>query len=105
MHWRAGEDLYVFTQIFAPTKLETTINHNWQWYNEAERSWENRDTIPISISGGRADGYRGFSRKSSLEYGLWRVKTTTPNGQVLGFTRFEVQPYSDNLRAIVTEEL
>lgn len=105
IHWRSGEDIFVFTQIFAPTRLETTIDHNWQWYNEAERSWENRDSISISISGGRADGYRGFSRKSQLEYGLWRVKTTTLNGQVLGFTRFEVQPYDGSLREIVTEQL
>ncbi|MFT6361469.1 MAG: hypothetical protein ACJA2Z_000462 [Candidatus Paceibacteria bacterium] len=105
MYWRKGEDIYVFTQVFAPTRLETTINHVWEYYDESNRRWETRSTIPIPIAGGRSDGYRGFSKKESLEYGRWRVKTQTPNGQTLGLIKFEIKEYGSNIGELVFEEL
>lgn len=105
LYWHKGEDIFVFTQVFAPTRLETTIHHVWEYYNESTVRWESRSTIPISIAGGRSDGYRGFSKKESLEYGYWRVKTQTPNGQTLGLIRFKIEPHGPALRKLVTEEL
>ncbi len=105
MYWREGEDIFVFTQVFAPTELTTTIHHVWERYNSNERRWETRNTIPISITGGRSDGYRGFSKKQSLEYGKWRVKTETRQGQTLGIIRFEIQEYGPKIRELITEEL
>ncbi|MCA9353022.1 DUF2914 domain-containing protein [Patescibacteria group bacterium] len=105
LYWRTGEDLFVFTQVFAPTKLETHINHVWQYYDSTKRHWETRSTIPLSIAGGRKDGYRGFSKKESLEYGLWRVRTETPNGQTLGIISFHIKPYDNNIGNLVYEEL
>lgn len=104
MYWRPGEDLYFFTQVFAPTDLRTKIDHEWEFYNVDKRRWEKRNTISLSISGGRADGYRGFSKKESLEHGTWRVRTST-NGKNLGVLRFEIKPYGPKLRKLVTEEL
>ena len=105
LYWRPGEDLYVFTQVFAPTRLETVINHVWEYYDESERRWVRRNTIAIPISGGRKDGYRGFSKKTVFDYGLWRVKAETPNGQTLGIIKFNVEPYGPKLRELVYEEL
>ena len=105
MRWSPGEDLFVFTQVFAPTKLEANIHHVWQFYDQANRRWETRSSIPIHISGGRDDGYRGFSTKSSLEYGTWRVKTETPNGQTLEIINFKVVPYDGSQLHLVWEEL
>lgn len=104
MYWREGEDIFMFTQVFAPTDLKTKINHEWEFYNEGNRRWEKRDTIALSIAGGRADGYRGFSRKKNFEYGTWRIKTST-NGKNLGVLIFEIKPYGSKLRKLVTEEL
>lgn len=105
MYWRAGEDIFVFTQVFAPTKLETTIQHAWEFYDVDSRRWVLRNTIPLPITGGRSDGYRGFSKKKALEYGRWRVKTQTVNGQTLGIIRFTVKPYDSGVRELVFEEL
>ncbi|MCI5051084.1 MAG: DUF2914 domain-containing protein [Candidatus Pacebacteria bacterium] len=104
MYWRPGEDIFMFTQVFAPTNLETDINHEWEFYDEANRRWITKDTITLSISGGRAEGYRGFSRKTNLEYGTWRVKTSA-NRKDLGVLIFEVEPHGPKLRKLVTEEL
>jgi len=105
MHWREGEDIYVFTQVFAPTDLGTDINHVWEWYDEDERRWINTDTITLKITGGRSAGYRGFSKKSNLSYHRWRVKTSTARGQALGIISFNVEPYSERLNDLIIEEL
>ncbi len=76
--------VYVYTAIFAPAQLSTTIYHEWQFYNQATGKWEARDRLSFDISGGRDAGYRGYSRKSSLTPGKWRVSVETARGQVLG---------------------
>ena len=105
MYWRSGEDLFVFTQVFAPTNLKTQVQHKWDWYNESERRWEERSTITLRIEGGRSDGYRGFSKKTNLQYGKWRVKTQTLTGQTLGVIDFDVEPYGPKIRELKFEEL
>lgn len=105
MYWREGEDIFIFTQVFAPTRLKTTIQHVWEYYNEPERRWEESNRISIPITGGRKEGYRGFSKKTNFKYGIWRVKIQTSTGQTLGFIRFEVKPYGENIRELVYEEL
>lgn len=105
MYWSEGEDIYMFTQVFAPTELRTVINHVWEYYDPNTRRWITRNTIPLSITGGRADGYRGFTKKTHLEYGTWRVKTQTQNGQTLGIKRFTIKPYDSNMRELVFEKL
>jgi len=105
MYWRPGEDLFVFTQVFAPTDLTTTINHVWEYYDRDNRRWNIVNTIPLSIAGGRSEGYRGFTKKTHFEYGTWRVKTETTNGQTVGMITFEVQPYDNNIGKLVYEEL
>lgn len=105
MQWRDGEDLFVFTQVFAPTNLNTTIRHLWQEYDRANRRWITRDTIDLPITGGRNDGYRGFTRKENLAYGKWRVRTETTHGQTLGITKFSVVPPESGHQKIMVEEL
>jgi hypothetical protein len=86
-----GDYVYVFGSVFAPTKLETDIYHQWYFYNEDTGEWEERDRIHIPITGGRDDGYRGFSKKKSLQEGRWKVSFETQRGQKLGSTRFSVE--------------
>ncbi len=85
-----GDVLYAYTAIFAPTDLTTTIVHNWQFYDADARQWNTVSTLPFSITGGRDGGYRGYSRKSSLATGKWRVSVETTRGQVLGRINFTV---------------
>lgn len=90
-HRQVGERVYVFTSIFAPAQLNTRIFHHWQYFDEDKRSWVSRDRLSFSISGGRQDGYRGYSLKSAVEPGKWRVDVETARGQVLGRVHFTIE--------------
>ncbi|MBI2051030.1 MAG: DUF2914 domain-containing protein [Parcubacteria group bacterium] len=85
------ERLYVYTSIFAPDDLRTSIYHQWHYYNESTGAWEKRDRLSFAITGGRREGYRGYSAKSAVDEGRWRVSVETDRGQVLGRATFTVQ--------------
>src|SRR3989344_3334082 len=91
-----GETVYAFSLVYAPTNLKTTIVHEWSKYDQANSRWVIMSSIPFSISGGREQGYRGYSYKNSISEGKWRVATKTSNGQTLGQTKFEIK--QTNLR-------
>ncbi|MBU2509389.1 DUF2914 domain-containing protein [Patescibacteria group bacterium] len=91
MHLRQGDRLYVYTAVFAPADLDTKIYHRWEYYSKDEREWISGGRFSFSIIGGRENGYRGFSLKSNLTQGKWRVSVETERGQVLGRIRFAVE--------------
>ncbi|WP_092130954.1 DUF2914 domain-containing protein [Bizionia paragorgiae] len=85
-----GENVYIFTSIFAPTEIEKSIFHRWKWYNTTLDTWEVLDTISYDITGGRDDGFRGYTFKNNVMPGLWRVDVTTKEGLILGVIDFEI---------------
>ncbi len=87
-----GRPLYAFSSVFAPTKITGTITHTWLVYDEVAGVWVPTSVIPFSISGGRDDGYRGYSIKNNMEPGLWRVEVATERGQTLGRITFKAVP-------------
>lgn len=86
IHWQQGQSVYVFSAIFAPTRLTTDIEHVWQ--QKTDSGWQTTDTIPLTIAGGRKGGYRGYTKKSNLTPGTWRVLIQTTYGQRLGKRSF-----------------
>lgn len=90
MHVSAGAPVYAYSAIFAPTDLATHIIHSWQYYNEETDSWQEVSRVEFPIIGGRDGGYRGYTKKTSLMPGDWRVDVETEFGQVLGRISFEV---------------
>jgi len=91
IHIQEGDPVYVFTAIFAPTDLNTTIYHRWQMYNEDTDDWVEKDRLSFSIVGGRAEGYRGYSLKRAVSTGVWRVDIETETEQVLGRIHFRIE--------------
>lgn len=85
-----GQPLYVFSSVFAPTKLSTQIFHEWQRYDENARSWVRVSRASFPIVGGRDGGYRGYSLSTRLSPGRWRVDIETSRGQLIGRVRFTV---------------
>lgn len=83
--------VYLFSSIFSPAKLNTQVVHVWNNYNEKEKKWEDVGRIRLSIFGGRGDGYRTYSIKEALFPGLWRVDIETENGQVIGRKTFRIE--------------
>lgn len=91
IHLRPNDDAYLFSAVFAPPTFSTDVVHDWQYFDEGLRKWVTSSTIPLQIVGGRDNGFRTFSHKSSLSPGLWRVLVETPTGQVIGSYKFNVK--------------
>ncbi len=83
-----GEAVYCFTSIFAPRRIHVPVRHVWSVHNPG--GWYVTDRVGFEISGGRDDGYRGFSRKRTLWPGRWRVEVETYQGRTLGRIDFTV---------------
>lgn len=94
VHVIPGRSLYVFSSVFAPTKLNTNIVHHWQYYNETQGKWITSTRAAFPIVGGRDAGYRGYSWKSNITPGYWRVNVETPQGQLIGRIKFFVEAAS-----------
>jgi hypothetical protein len=89
IHTTAGAPVYAYSAIFSPTSLNTTIVHEWQFY-EPKRGWTTRSRIELPVRGGRGRGYRTFSVSVVSTAGAWRVNVKTPSGALLGRLRFNV---------------
>ncbi|MFY0683140.1 MAG: DUF2914 domain-containing protein [Balneola sp.] len=85
-----GDSLFIFTSIFAPADLKKEVNHHWQWKNPNTEEWETSDKIDFEITGGRDGGYRGYTYKTNLLEGKWKVDVTTNNDLILGRINFTV---------------
>lgn len=102
IHLREGDPVYVYTSVFAPTDLNTEVFHSWQYYDEANNDWIEVDRFNYSIFGGRDGGYRGYTRKTNVFPGNWRVDVVTERNQIIGRERFEIR--SANERPLVVAE-
>ena len=87
----AGQPLYAYSAVFAPMHLKAQIVHEWEWYDDAASQWVTQTVIVFPITGGRENGYRGYSFKSKLRSGLWRVDVETRDGRTIGRVNFMVQ--------------
>ncbi len=86
-----GSPVYFFSSVFSPTDIDANIIHDWQYYNETTARWESVTKIRFPIEGGRKEGYRGYSVKSNIYEGMWRVDVETEYGQLIGRKRFEIE--------------
>ncbi len=85
-----GDPLYAFTVVSAPADLRTTLVHNWEYYDPAVKKWVTKSLLSYQMTGGLSDGYHGYSYKTSLLAGKWRVAVQTTRGQVLARIPFYV---------------
>ncbi len=90
-HTNGREPVYVWSSVFAPTGLSTTIVHEWQQYDSQANEWVTTNTIPFRIMGGREGGFRGYTSKSGIEPGRWRVVVKTSYGAIIGRVLFTVE--------------
>lgn len=100
-HPQPGGNVFCFAKVFAPTRLNTDIEHHWEYYNTETNEWESRARLGYRIEGGRGDGYRGYTLIRNWQDGQWRCSVETTRGQVLGREVFEVDS-SEPTRPLVT---
>jgi hypothetical protein len=94
--WKRSDDqvgihdpVYCFSSVFAPISLQTTVYHHWQWRPSIQSTaFTTTDRIPITITGGRENGYRLYTMKHRLQPGEWRVNVEAEDGRLLGRITF-----------------
>jgi hypothetical protein len=93
-NYTPGDTVFIFTSIFAPTDLKKSVQHEWKWYDPESSKWNSTDTIVYEVLGGRKGGFRGYTYKTNIWPGKWRVNVTTGEGMVLGEIDFTIIPDS-----------
>ena len=88
----AGSDAYCWSSVFAPTGLGTPIRHRWELYDAPTQTWNTIAVVEFPISGGREEGYRGYSMKQNIIPGQWRCDVETESGALIGRVSFDVIP-------------
>lgn len=100
-HKAPGETVYVFTSVFAPTRLSTTVTHEWQFKEPTTGEWVDVSEVSFPIQGGRDGGYRGYTLEDVTVPGLWRVNVRTSDDRLIGKVTFRIQDVG--VRATTTE--
>ncbi len=77
-----GESAYCYTAVFAPANVHVPVHHVWSLRTAG--GWAQTDRIKFEIAGGREGGYRGYTKKSGIVPGKWRVEVKTEEGRILG---------------------
>lgn len=80
--------LDAFVAVHAPLGLAQSVTFEWFYKDEL------LDRIPATIKGGRAEGFRTYSRKQNFpldSVGPWTVNLRTPDGQLIHRLTFSVE--------------
>jgi hypothetical protein len=101
--YAAGDTVYCFASVFAPTQLRERVMHHWQC-KSASGKWQTTDKLSYRIVGGRDGGYRGYTYKKNFELRPgedepqeWRIEVKTGHGLLLGRINFEVRQRDKDL--------
>lgn len=87
--YRKGERVYTFFSVFSPGGFREDVQVRWLSYSPGS-GWSKSDAVPVGISGGREQGYRGFAYKQAVKPGLWQVRIETNDGREIGRLSFEI---------------
>jgi hypothetical protein len=90
-HVQPNDKLYLYSAVFAPYRLSTSIVHQWEWRDPRNGNWVPKDRTRFVIHGGRAEGYRTYSSRRSPQPGEWRVNILSDDGRTIGRVRFSVE--------------
>lgn len=93
-----GQRVYCFSTIFAPAGLKTKLFHDWQ--RHTEQGWVLQSRASFTVSGGRYNGFRGYTYKSNVAAGDWRVIIKTENEKTIAVHNFSVSLNAENAAII-----
>lgn len=86
---RPGDKITIMLSIFSPARFKDQVF--LKWYRDDEKNgWTLEDSIPLSILGGRDEGFRGFGTKQYYRNGDWRVVVETSDGREVGRVNLEI---------------
>ncbi|MBX2987725.1 MAG: DUF2914 domain-containing protein [Bdellovibrionaceae bacterium] len=86
-----GDKIYFFARIFSPGRFDDSVILHWS-YKDPRAGWKSTDRVAMRVTGGRRNGYRGFSVKQNYAPGSWRVSVETTDAREIGRLYFNVIP-------------
>jgi hypothetical protein len=89
---RPGDAIYCWVSVFSPTRFKERLEVRWRFHEPD--GWGEPERIPLPITGGRDEGWRGFTVKAKHKPGRWRVEVVTSDGRELG--RINITVTSDD---------
>ncbi len=100
---RVGDKVFILLAIFSPGHFEDKVYLKW-YYDHPKLGWHLEDTIPLSILGGRDEGFRGFGSKQFYTVGDWKVVVETSDGREVGRIALSIhQDPSSEARVFLTD--
>lgn len=100
-----NESAYVFSSVFAPTKLSVPIFYAWSYFDETDKVWVTTDRVEFPLKGGREEGYRGYTLKSGVFPARWRVDVETSRKELIGRVNFTIVSATTSPKDMVTKIL
>lgn len=85
-----GDRIFVFVAVFSPSRFDDVVYVRWQ-YHDPRAGWKDSDRIPLRITGGRREGYRGWTAKQNYTDGDWRVRLETRDGREIAHLKIRVK--------------
>lgn len=85
---RPGDRIFCFVRVFAPRHFKDALKVRWAYRDRNQ--WQQTDAIPLTISGGQEEGWRGIAYKRNYSPGTWKVMIETDDGREVGSIRFKV---------------
>ena len=95
-----GQRVYCFSSVFAPKGLKTRLYHVWQYYDKT-KGWQTHSKVGFTLSGGRYNGFRGYTYKSALQAGEWKVSVETENNKTVAVQEFSVKAEPSALTPVI----
>jgi len=95
-----GQRVYCFSSVFAPNGLKTRLYHVWQ-YHDVKKGWQTKSRVGFTLSGGRYNGFRGYTYKTDLQAGEWKVSVETENDKTVAVQEFSVKVEQSTLTPFV----
>ncbi len=86
---RPDDKVYCFARIFSPARFRDEVMVRWLQRNDKGR-WIAQDAIPLKITGGREEGFRGYTVKTNYSPGEWRCQIETSDNREIGRITFQV---------------
>jgi hypothetical protein len=87
---RENDRIYGYARIFPPTNFADEVFIRWL-YKASSGKWLTSDLIRMSITGGRQEGFRGYTYKENYDTGECQMRVETADGRELGRIYFEVR--------------
>ena len=83
--------VYYYSEVEAPTNLNTIITHTWDKYDEKSSKWVNISKVSYPAVGGREGGYRGYSFINVNSEGKYRVSVIINGSRYIGSAKIIIE--------------